>query len=184
MIMRAVFFLGAYLLTVTLATAQASGPAVSITEDGTIAIASSAEVPPYGGSGRWTEMRGRSSARHVTRHFMFMVSGGPPAMELYVSHDLTREPPDGVFEIGLVGGYLSGFSSKAGLRHAEPVWENAMVGGLRVKRCRVELTKGERRLWLYAYVFVRRPSLTFLTLRPGPDAGPEIEGYLKVVRLR
>jgi hypothetical protein len=41
-----------------------------------------------------------------------------------------------------------------------------------------------RSLRVYAYVFVRRPSLTFLTLRPDPDAGPKIEDYLKTVRLR
>lgn len=105
-------------------------------------------------------------------------------MELYVSQDLTEEPPDGAFEIGLVGGYLSGFSSGAGLRYAEPVWDDVVIGGIRLKRCRVELTRGERRLWLYAYVFVRRPSLTFLTLRPRQDAGPAIEDYLKTVHLK
>jgi hypothetical protein len=45
-------------------------------------------------------------------------------------------------------------------------------------------TRGDRRLWLYAYVYVRRPSLTFLTLRPRQDAEPAIEDYLKTVRLR
>ena len=182
--MHGVVLLVGYALTVALASAETSGPAVSITGDGVLAIAGSAEVPPYVANGRWTEMKGRSSARHVTRHFIFMVAGGPPAMELYVSQDLTEEPPDGAFEIGLVGGYLSGFSSGAGLRYAEPVWDEVVIGGIRLKRCRVELTRGERRLWLYAYVFLRRPSLTFLTLRPRQDAEPAIEDYLKMVRLR
>jgi hypothetical protein len=46
----------------------------------------------------------------------------------------------------------------------------------------VELSKRETKLWLYAYVFPRRPSLTFLTLRPRGDASTSIEEYLAEVR--
>ncbi len=80
-------------------------------------------------------------------------------MELYVAHDPTREPPNGGFEVGMVGGYLSAFSSGAGFQYTE-VWDDVVIGGVRVKGCRAEMSKGERRLWFYAYVFVRQPSLT------------------------
>ncbi len=70
-----------------------------------------------------------------------------------------------------------------GLRYDQPFFDEAAIGGVRLKRCRAELTKGERRLWVYAYAFLRRPSLTFLTLTPHPDAAPGIEDYLKKVRL-
>jgi len=170
-------------LTVRLAAAQTNVPPVSITENGTVIIDGAATVPPYTGNGRWTEMKGKSSARYVTRHWNFMGPSGPPAMELYVAHDLTKEPPNGGFELGMVGGYLSAFSSGAGLQHTE-VWDDVVIGAARVKRCRAEMSKGERRLWLYAYVFVRQPSLTFVTIRPRPDAAPEIESYLRTVSLR
>ncbi len=86
--------------------------------------------------------------------------------------------------MGLVGGFLSGFSGKAGFRHDEPVFDDTALGGARVKRCRVELSRGDKKIWLYAYIFVRQPSLIFLTLRPHADASTSIEEYLKRVRLR
>ena len=181
--MRDLFLLTACCLTVTLAAAATDGPAISIMEDGTLVIQGSAEVPPYAEGGRWRELRGKSSARWVTRHFLFTAPDGPPAMELYVAHDLAHEPPDGAFEIGLVSGFLSGFSSKAGFRYDEPSFDTAVVGSARVKRCRVELSKGEKKIWLHAYIFVRQPSLTFLTLRPQADARKGIEDYLRRVRL-
>ena len=181
---RYLLIVGACCLTVTLAAAETSGPAISSMPDGTLAIQGTAEVPSYAAAGRWTEANSRSSARHAVRHFLFMVPNGPPAMELYVSRDLTDEPPDGGFEIGLVSGFLSGFGTKSGFRYDAPVFEDAAVGATRVKRCRVELSKEDRKLWLYAYIFVRQPSLTFLTIRPRADASRDIEGYLQSVRLK
>ena len=183
MIVRGCVLVAAYVLTVSLAAAQTDVPAISIAEDGTVTIDGNAMVPAYAGNGRWTEMKGRSSARYVTRHFNFMGPAGPPAMELYVAHDLTKAPPDGGFEIGMVGGFIEAFSAGAGLGHTE-VWDDVVIGGVRLRRCRAELPKGERRLWLYAYVFVRQPSLTFVAIRPRRGAGTEIEEYLKRVRLR
>ena len=182
--MRNVLLFSVCWVTIAPAAAETNSPAIAIREDGTLAIQGGAEVPRYAEDGRWTEMRGKSSARYVTRHFLFTVPSGPPAMELYVIRDLTGEPPDGAFEIGLVSGFLSGFSSKAGFRHDEPIFDDAMVGSARVKRCRVELSKGEKKIWLYGYVFLRPSSLIFLTLRPRADASRSIEDYLKGVRLR
>ena len=182
--MRNVLLFSVYWMAIPLAAAETNGPAISLMEDGTLAIRGSAEVPRYAGDGRWTEMRGKSSARYVTRHFLFVVPNAPPAMELYVTGDRTGDPPDGGFEIGLVSGFLSGFSSKAGFRHDEPLFDDTVAGSSRMKRCRVELSKGERKLWLYAYVFLRQPSLIFLTVRPRSDASTSIEDYLKRVRLR
>ncbi len=181
--MRNLSLLAACCLTVALAAAATDGAAISIREDGTLVIQGSAEVPRYAADGNWTEVRGKSSARWVTRHFLFTAPAGPPAMELYVTHDLAHEPPDGAFEIGLVSGFLSGFGSKAGFRYDEPTFDTAVVGSARVKRCRVELSKGEKKIWLYAYIFVRQPSLTFLTLRPQADVSKAIEDYLKRLRL-
>jgi hypothetical protein len=174
---------GILLVPLAAAATETDVPPIAIMEDGSLTIPGSAEVPRYAEGGRWSETRGRSTARYVTRHFMFMAASGPPAMELYVTRDLTDEPPDGAFEIGLVGGFLRGFSSGIGLRYEEPAFEDVVVGGTRLKRCRVELAKDDRRLWLYAYVLLKRPSLTFLTVRPRPDAGTAIEDYLRKVQL-
>ena len=176
--------LGVQCLALPVAAAGTNGPSISLGGDGTLAIAGSADVPRYAPGGRWTELPGRSSARFVTRHFLFMVPNGPPALELYVAHDLTGELPDGVFEMALVRGFLSGFGSKAGLSYAEPAFDEVALGAARVKRCRAELSRGEKRVWLYAHIFVRQPSLTFLTVRPQGDAGPSIEAYLREVRLQ
>lgn len=158
--------------------------AIAILSDGTVTIAGGAEIPPYSETGRWTEGTRQSSPRYVVRHFRFLGPSGPPAMELYVARDLTGDTPDGVFEIGLVRGFLSGFGSQAGFVPGELVVHDALLGGARVKRCRAALARGERTIWLYAYTFPRQPSLTFLTLRPQPDAATEIETYLTTVRLR
>jgi len=166
------------------AATEADVPPVSLAEGGSLMIPGSAEVPRYAEGGRWTETTGRSSARHVTRHFMFMPASGAPAMELYVTRDLSDEPPDGVFEIALVSGFLRGFGSGTGFSYEEPAFEDVVIGGARLKRSRVELAKDDRRVWLYAYVLPRRPSLTFLTVRPRPDAAAAIESYLAKVRLR
>jgi hypothetical protein len=161
-----------------LAQAGATDLSISIGADGTLRIQGSAEVPRYPAEGRWTEVAGRSSDRWVTRHFLFLAPDQPPAMELYVSQSLRGDAPDGVFEIGLVTGFLGGFASRAGFRHETPAFDETLIARSRAKRCRVELTKGARRLWLYAYVFPRRPGLTFLTLWPRSDEAAAIEGYL------
>ena len=172
-------------LVVAVAAAQTNDPPVSIREDGSLVIPGAAEVPPYAEGGRWTETPGRSSSRHLSRHFMFVASGGPPpAMELFVTRDLVDEPPDGAFEIGLVGGFLRGFTSGTGFRYEPPIFEAGFIGPLPMRRCRVRLSKDDAELWLYAYVLLARPSLTFLTVRRQPDARPAIESFLSRVRPR
>jgi hypothetical protein len=180
----AALMLGGPCLGLAAAGAETPGPAVSFAEDGSLAIQGSAVVPRYAADGRWVEVQGKSSPRWATRHFLFTGPDGPPAMELYVSQNLAGERPDGAFEIGLVSGFLSGFGAKSGMRHGDPVFEDAVLGAARVKRCRAELSKGDRTLWVYAYIFVRRPSLTFLTIRSRPDESGTIEEYLGGVRLR
>ena len=185
----AVFVLAALLVSApclgrAAAGTETPGPAISFAEDGGLVVQGSAVVPRYAADGRWVEVEGKSSPRWATRHFLFTGPDGPPAMELYVSQNLAGERPDGTFEIGLIGGFLSGFGAKSGFRHRDPVFEDASLGSTRVKRCRAELSRGDRTLWLYAYVFVRQPSLTFLTLRPRSDASDRIEEYLGSVRPR
>ncbi len=55
-----------------------------------------------------------------------------------------------------MSGFLSGFSTKAGFTHQVPVFDDAVIGSASIKRCRVELSKRETKLWLYAYVFRSR----------------------------
>ncbi len=171
-------------LTTAVTAAAAGSPAISIRGGGTLVVQGNAEVPPYGRAGGWTEGTSRSSARFIVRHFLFGAPNAAPLMELYVTRTLTGEPPDGVFEVGLVGGFLSSFASKAGYGYTAPSFDEMVIGGERVKRCRAELSKGDRKTWLYAYIFVRQPSLIFLTLRPDPNAGAGIEEYFRQVRFQ
>jgi hypothetical protein len=105
-------------------------------------------------------------------------------MELYVTRDLTAEVPDGAFEIGIVRGYAAAFGSQTGFAPGQLVVSDGTFGGGHVKECRVPLSRGDRTIWIYAYIFPRRPSLTFLTIRKEPNAAGEIESYLRSVRLR
>ncbi len=145
--------------------AQPEGAPITILTDGTVTVAGGAEVPPYPGTGRWTEGTPKSSTRYVVRQFRFLGPSGPPAMELYVTRDLTAEASDGAFEIGMVRGFVTAFGSQAGFVPGQLVVRDELLGGGRVKQCRVALSRGDRTIWLYAYIFPRQPSLTFLTIR-------------------
>jgi len=182
---RAAVALAVMALVVAVAAAQTNDPPVSIQGDGSLVIPGAAEVPPYAEGGRWTETPGRSSSRHLSRHFMFMpASGPPPVMELFVTRDIADEPPDGGFEVGLVDGFLRGFTSGIGFRYEAPIFETGSLGPFPMRRCRVRLSKDDREMWLYAYVLLARPSLTFLTVRRQSDARPAIESFLSRVKPR
>jgi hypothetical protein len=150
--------------------------------DGTLSVPGEAEVPACGMTGKWTELPGKSSERYLSRHFMFLIPQQPPAMELYLTQDRASGTPDGLFEIGLVHGYVGSFASKAGFVAGDLAFEDCTVGGVKAKRCKVKLTRDQRALWIYAYIYVRPTSLTFLTVRPDSEAGPAIERYLGTVR--
>ena len=171
-------------LSAPLEAAEKIQDSVSILDNGTIALPNNGEVPPYSNYGKWIEMEKKESDRYFIRHFLFMVPNKPPALELYVKHDRADEPPDGVFEIGLVRGYVSGFASKAGFTFGGLVFEDLAIGSAKVKRCLVQLSKDKRKIWVYAYIYPRKPSLTFLTVRAEPDARDGIENYLSALRLQ
>ena len=156
-------------------------PSVAILEDGTIG---NGEIPPYPKDGKWTEMEKKSSGRFFIRHFIFMVPNKPPALELFLTLDCNDEPPDGEFEIGLVRGYVSGFASKAGFTFRGLVFEDLVIGSSKVKRCLVQLWNDKRKIWAYAYIYLRNPSLTFLTMRAESSASEDIENYLATLRLK
>jgi hypothetical protein len=177
-----ILFLTLLWLPSHLAAAEPDGALITILPNGTVSVAGGARIPPYPGPGRWTEGTRRSSERHVVRHFLFIGPGGPPAMELYVTQDLTGDTADGVFEMGLVRGFLSSFGSQVGFVPAPLVVREGVLDGKAIKRCRAALSRAERTIWLYAFIFPRQPALTFLTLRPQPDADAEIESYLTTVR--
>ena len=113
-----------------------------------------------------------------------MVPNKPPALELYAKHDRAHEPPDGVFEIGLIRGYVSGFASKAGFTFGGLVLEDLAIGSAKVKRCLLPLSKDKTKIWVYAHIYPRTPSLTFITVRAESDAREGIENYLATLRLR
>ncbi len=164
--------------------AQEGGAAATITPAGSVAIGDGTVIPAFPKAGRWTEFKRKSSDRHDTRQFRYMVPGEPPAIELYVTTDKRHEPPDGVFEIGLVQGFLSAFASKAGLRFQDPVFDERIIGPARVKYTLAKLSDDRRTLWVHAYIYPRRPSLTFIAIRATDGAQEGIEQYLAGVELK
>jgi hypothetical protein len=167
------------------ADASAQGrAAATITSAGTILTMDGAIVPPFPKPGSWTELQGKSSDRYESRHFMYMVQSAPPAIELYVTTDKRGEAPDGVFEMGLVRGFLSGFCGKAGFTSASPVFQHRKIGSNQALCSIVQLSKGNKIIWLYAYIYPREPSLTFLTVRAEGDTSSSIETYLSGLNLK
>jgi hypothetical protein len=184
--MRAMLVLSLILAVVPkgVRAAQEGGAAATITPVGSVAIRDGTVIPAFPKAGRWTEFQRKSSDRHDTRQFRYMVSGEPPAIELYVTTDKRHEPPDGVFEIGLVQGFLSGFASKAGLKIQDPVFDERTIGPARVKHTLVKLSNDRRTLWVHAYIYPRAPSLTFIAIRGKDGAEGSIEQYLAGVELK
>ena len=184
--MRAVFvsFLLLPLLLVTAPAAGEGAAAAGTPSAGSFTLPDGTVIPPYPKNGRWTELPGKASERYETRHFLYLVPGESPAIELYTAVDRRNEPPDGVFEVGLVQGFLSGFASKAGLRVQEPVVEERRLGLHQVKRVLSRLSDATRTLWVYVYIFPRRPSLTFIAIRPTDGGRERIEEYLQTLDLR
>jgi len=169
------------------ATAPAGSPgatAAPTPSAGSLLLPDGTTIPPFPKNGRWTELPGKASERYETRHFLYLVPGESPAVELYTAVDRWNEPPDGFFEVGLVKGFLSGFASKAGLRVQEAVLEERRLGLHRVKRVSSRLSDATRTLWVYAYVFPRRLSLTFIAIRPTDEGREQIEAYLQMLDLR
>ncbi len=184
--MRAIIALSLILAVVPKGVRAASegGGAATITPAGSISIGDGTVIQPFPKAGRWTEFRGKSSDRYETRHFMYMVPSEPPAIELYVATERRNEPPDGVFEIGLVQGFLSGFASKAGLKFQDPVFDERAIGPATVKHTLVKLSDDRRTLWVHAYIYPRQPSLTFIAIRAKDGAQEGIEQYLAGVEMK
>ncbi len=158
--------------------------AATVTAAGSIMMGDGTTIPPFPKTGRWTELPGKSSERYETRHFMYLVPGESPAIELYLAANRSGEPPDGVFEIGLVRGFISGLASKAGLQFGDPVFEAQRVGSVPVFRSLVMLSNAARNFWVHAYVYPRQPSLTFIAIRANDGARESIEEYLKTLQIR
>jgi hypothetical protein len=151
---------------------------------GSITLPDGTVIPPYPKNGRWTELPGKTSERYETCHFLYLVPGESPAIELYTAVDRRNQPPDGLFEMGLVKGFLSGFASKAGLRVQAPVFEERRLGPVPVRRASSRLSDATRALWVYAYIFPRRVSLTFIAIRPTDEGREQIDAYLQTLDLR
>ena len=185
-VMRAIIALSLVMAVVPadVRAASAGGGAATITPAGSIVIRDGTVIPAFPRAGRWTEFERKSSDRHDTRQFRYMVPGEPPAIELYVTTDKRHEPPDGVFEIGLVQGFLSGFASKAGLKFQHPVFEERYVGPSKVRHTSVKLWDGRRTLWVHAYIYPRTPSLTFISIKARDGAQEAIEQYLATIELK
>lgn len=183
--MRAILALSLIIAVMPVAVRAASegGAAAAITPAGSVSIRDGTVIPPFPKAGRWTEFERKSSDRYETRQFRYMVPGEPPAIELYVATDRRNEPPDGVFEIGLVQGFLSGFASKAGLKFQDPVFDERAIGPATVKHTVVKLSDDRRTLWVHAYIYPRTPSLTFIAFRAKDGTQEGIEKYLVGVEL-
>ncbi len=151
--------------------------------DGTLSIHGSAEIPPYPDAGRWIDNDTKSTIRFITRHFLYTIPGQSPALELFIITDRSGEPPDGVFETSMIRSFLAAFGKEIGFKYEAPAFSNAIIGFERAG-VRVELSDGNRSIWLYAYVYLRQPSLVFLTVRSRGDAQLSIEDYLATVRFR
>lgn len=182
--MRWLFLLGTLFMTAEAIVAGVAGSAIAVLPDGTLSIEGSADIPPYEDNGRWQESKAMSSDRFATRHFLFLSPGQPPAMELYVTVDRSNELPDGVFETSMIRGYLSSFGAGIGFKYNDPDFVNAVIASQPAKFCQVELSNGDRRIWLHAYVLLRRPSLVFLTVRTQANINQDFEAYLAKVKLK
>ena len=156
----------------------------TITADGTIVTSNGTAVPPFPQAGRWTEFEGKSSDRYDIRHFMYVVPHESPAIELYVTTDKRDETPDGVFETGLVKGFVRGFASKAGFGYEEPVFGERHIGASRTRHTSVQLSNGRQTLWVHAYLYPRKPSLTFIVVTGKEGVQEGIETYLSRVEVK
>ncbi|MBZ5536373.1 MAG: hypothetical protein LAO31_10495 [Acidobacteriia bacterium] len=159
-------------------------PIAAITPAGKVLIAGGTVIPPLPKAGKWTELKGNTSDRYETRHFVFMATGESPEIELFVARDRKAEPPDGVFEMGLVKGFLSGFTANAGFKINNLVFRDRMLGAVKVKHTLVKLTRDQRTLWVHAYIYTRKPSLTFIAIRAQDGAQADLEKYLAALELK
>jgi hypothetical protein len=150
----------------------------TITSSGNIQLGDGVVVHPYARTGAWTEFERKSSNRYDVRHFNYMVPGDVPAIELYVVAAKGPDPPDGIFEEGMVRGYVNGFAAKAGFSHAEPVFDERLIGTTRARHTLVRLEKERLTLWIHAYIFARSPSVTFIAIRANSGGEQGIETYL------
>jgi len=160
------------------------GTVASITRAGGVAIRDGTFVPPLFESCRWTDLGEKSSTRYETHHFICTAPASPPAIELYVTTDKGNDPPDGLFEIGLVRGFLSGFASKAGLEFGNPVFDDRLIGASKVKHTLVKLSGGNRTLWVHAYIYPRQTSLTFIAIKAKDGEQEGIEKYLSKIEMK
>ncbi len=159
--------------------------AATITSTGSITMQDGTTIPPFPKKpGRWTEVEGKSSERYETRHFIYLAPRESPAIELYIAADRKSDSPDGAFEMGLVKGFISGFAAKARLKFPEPVFEARRIGLATANRTVVKLSDATRTLWVYAYIYPRRPSLTFVAIRATDGVQESIENYLQSLEVR
>ncbi len=184
--MRLIIPLSLFMLAMVLlgmdAWAQVGG--ATITLAGSIVTRNGTVVPPFPKVGRWTEFEGKSSDRYETHQFRYMVPNEAPAIELYMTTDKRNEAPDGVFEIGLVKGFVRGFASKAGFKYEEPVFGGRNIGTAKTLYTSVLLSKGRQTLWVHAYVYPRKPSLTFIVVTGNEGRREGIEKYLLGVEVK
>jgi len=171
-------------LMVSSADALTRGGAATITSEGTIVTSNGTSVPPLPQAGRWTEFESKSSEQYDIRHFMYVVPQEPPAIELYVTTNKGDETPDGVFETGLVNGFVRGFASKAGFGYDEPVFGERYVGQAKTRHALTRMSNGRQTLWVHAYIYPRKPSLTFIVVTGKEGVQEGIETYLSRVEVR
>ncbi len=174
-------------LVLLAAAAGAQGPAAGprggavpalLTSSGSVLVRDGTLIPPYPRPGRWIEQERKADGHREVRRFRYFSPGAPPAMELYVTADRMDEPHDGVFEEGLVKGCISGFAQEGEMSSGRVFFEDRRIGMAPVRTTKVLLLSDKRSFRLYAWIFPRRPSLVFLTIRPAEGDEGEMEAYL------
>ncbi len=186
MFMRAILALALILAVVPAGVCAAPGgpPVAMLTPAGSVLMSDGTVIPLFPKSGRWAQVGEKSTDRYDTQHFMYLVPSEPPAIELIVAADRSNEAPDGVFEMGLVKGYVSSFATKSGLQFSDPMFGDRNIGGATVKHALAKLWDDRRTLWVHAYIYLRNPSLTFIAIRPSDGAQESIEKYLATVEMK
>ena len=159
-------------------------PLAAITPAGKVLITGGTVIPPFPKAGKWTELAGDTSSRYETQHFLYLVPGESPAIELFVARDRKGEPPDGAHEMGLVKGFLSGFADKAGLKFNNLAFRDRMLGRVKIRHTLVKLASARGTLWAHVYIYLRNPSLTFIAIRNQDGGQVEIEKYLVTLTLK
>lgn len=180
------YFLPLLLIVFTLNGGKASAqvPAATIAQTGSIVISNGTIVPPPPPAGKWTEGEKKSHDKYILQSFSYVVPKGPPTLYLFVATDQLNSTPDGVFEIGLVRGFVNSFGAENGFKFQDPIFRKQKIGTSFAQATSVEMKNDKQTIWALAYSYPGRPSLTFLVVSGRSAAKEDIEKYLSEMSVK